>query len=62
MLIKLIKESKKDKRYTMILCPVCGNFTDNHTCEVCGIKLSVDHSSEYKGKDHNQKKKEEDTH
>jgi hypothetical protein len=23
----------------MILCPMCGNFTDHRNCEVCGMKL-----------------------
>jgi methionyl-tRNA synthetase len=28
----------------MTLCPMCGNFTDNRNCEVCGIKLNNDDS------------------
>jgi hypothetical protein len=28
----------------MTICPMCGNFTDNKNCEVCGIKLFNDDS------------------
>jgi uncharacterized membrane protein YvbJ len=28
----------------MTLCPMCGNFTDNRNCEVCGIKLNNEDS------------------
>jgi uncharacterized membrane protein YvbJ len=28
----------------MILCPMCGNFTDSKNCDVCGIKLFNDDS------------------
>lgn len=46
----------------MILCPVCGNFSDSHTCEVCGIKLSIGHPSEFKGDDKSNKKNESENH
>lgn len=46
----------------MILCPVCGNFTDSTTCEVCGIKLSIDPTAEYRGKDKSTKSDHEKDH
>jgi hypothetical protein len=36
----------------MILCPMCGNFTDNKSCEVCGMKLfSDDHDKDLQDTD-----------
>lgn len=28
----------------MIVCPICGNFTSEDICEVCGMRLSIDES------------------
>jgi uncharacterized membrane protein YvbJ len=32
----------------MTICPMCGNFTDNKNCEVCGIKLNDDNDKDQK--------------
>lgn len=30
----------------MIVCPICGNFSSEEVCDVCGMHLSVDERAE----------------
>jgi hypothetical protein len=30
----------------MVICLACGNCTDDNTCEVCGMVMSIDNSHE----------------